>query len=101
MTDRDSADASAAPVPPIVGIGSSAGGVEALLRLVPEIKAGGGIVYVVVQHLDPEHESVLAASLGNVAKIPVSTVTDGVTIEPDHIYVIPPNTTLTIEHGRL
>src|SRR5688500_7640139 len=76
---------------PIVGVGASAGGLEAFLQLLSAVPEKAGIAYVLVQHLDPQHESVLAEILAPATKLPIVTVTDGVRIVPDHVYVIPPN----------
>jgi PAS domain-containing protein len=86
---------------PIVGIGASAGGLEAfseLLRYLPE-KTGMG--FVLVQHLDPKHESGLQEILSRTTKIPVTEVTLGMVVQPDQAYVIPANTYLTIKNGVL
>ena len=86
---------------PIVGIGASAGGLGALETLVPLLEPGAGLAYVVVQHLDPDRKSVLAALLARTAKIPVIEIADQATIETDHVYVIPPNAALAIFDNRL
>src|SRR5215207_4584271 len=79
--------AAVAPVSPVVGIGASAGGIEALKSLVPAIEADSGLAYVIVQHLDPDRESVLAQLLSRVSGVSVSTIEDGTQIQADHIYV--------------
>ena len=89
------------PTIPIVGIGASAGGIGALETLVPLLERGAGLAYVVVQHLDPERKSGLTGLLGRTAKIPVIEIADQVTIEADHVYVIPPNAALAISDKRL
>src|SRR5215213_6474147 len=86
---------------PIVGIGASAGGIGALETLVPLFERAAGLAYVVVQHLDPERKSGLSALLARTAKIPVTEIADQVTIEADHVYVIPPNAALAISDKRL
>src|SRR5215471_11552204 len=86
---------------PVVGIGASAGGIGALEALLPLLKADSGIAYVVVQHLDPTHESALTTMLGRGTEIPVVEARDGMPIERDHIYVIPRNSTLTMTQDRL
>lgn len=86
---------------PVVGIGASAGGIGALEALLPLLAPDTGLAYVVVQHLDPDHESLLASLLARVAKVPVVEISDQVAIEPDHVYIIPPNTSLTISDSRL
>lgn len=84
---------------PIVGIGASAGGLEAFSQLLSELPADTGIAFVLVQHLDPRHESQLSDVLARTAAMPVITVTDGLQVEPDHVYVIPPNADMTIGGG--
>ena len=86
---------------PVVGIGASAGGISALETLLPLLAPNAGLAYVIVQHLDPDHQSLLPSLLARVAKIPVIEISDQVTIEPDCVYVIPPNTSLTISDSRL
>lgn len=85
----------------VVGIGASAGGIDALQALVPHIPRNGGLAFVVVQHLDPDHQSALSKLLARVSPIPVVEIRDEEEIEPDHIYVIPPNATLTLIDDRL
>ncbi len=81
---------------PVVGIGASAGGLTALESFLPAIKRGAGLAFVIVQHLDPDHESLLAELLERLSPIPVSTITHETPVDADHIYVIPPNAALTI-----
>jgi len=87
--------------PLIVGIGASAGGLEALERLLGRLSPDSGLAYVVVQHLDPEHASLLAEILGRASKIPVEVARDAHPVERDHVYVIPPGTGLLVEGGSL
>jgi two-component system CheB/CheR fusion protein len=86
---------------PVVGIGASAGGIRALEKLLPLLAPGAGLAFVVVQHLDPDHESMLASLLARFAKISVVEIKDQAVIEPDHIYVIPRNASLTISDSHL
>ena len=86
---------------PVVGIGASAGGLEAFTQLLSHLPADTGMAYVLVQHLAPAHESMLAELLGRQAVIPVTQVTDGMRVEPDHVYVIPPNTSMRLADGQL
>ncbi len=88
---------------PVVGIGASAGGIGALEALLPLLKADSGTAFVIVQHLDPNHQSLLVSLLSRDTEIPVVEATDRMPIEPDHIYVIPRNATLTMsaDHLRL
>jgi two-component system, chemotaxis family, CheB/CheR fusion protein len=80
---------------PIVGIGASAGGLESISALLAGIPASTGMAYVFVQHLDPAHDSHLAKILSNRTALPVEEAREG-EIFPDHLYVIIPNSTLTI-----
>ncbi len=86
---------------PIVGVGASAGGLEAFRGLLQALPAKTGMAFVLVQHLDPEHESLLTRLLSHATRMPVTEVTEGVTVEPDHVYVIPPNKALGIRNGDL
>ncbi|MBD8882328.1 PAS domain-containing protein [Rhodanobacter sp. 7MK24] len=90
----------------VVGIGASAGGLEAykafFSNLHTDVGASkGGFAYVLVQHLSPEHVSLLAELVGRATTMPVTEATDGERVAPDHVYVIPPNATLTIADGVL
>ncbi|MEX2534961.1 MAG: chemotaxis protein CheB [Trueperaceae bacterium] len=86
---------------PIVGIGASAGGLEAAKAFFKNMPADSGMAFVVVQHLDPKHESVLAELLQNQTKMSVTQISGDTVVESDHVYVIPPNKHLTIESGTL
>lgn len=88
-------------VPPIVGIGASAGGLESFVRLMSHLAKDNGLAYVLVQHLDPTHESMLSEILGRAGSIPVTDAVDGVRLEADHAYVIPPNASMTVTDGHL
>jgi two-component system CheB/CheR fusion protein len=86
---------------PIVGIGASAGGLEAFSELLRYLPERTGMAFVLVQHLDPKHESGLQEILSRTTKIPVTEVTQGMVVQPDQAYVIPANTYLTIKNGVL
>src|SRR5947209_20491586 len=86
---------------PIVGIGASAGGLEAFIQLLTHLPANTGMAYVFVQHLDPSHESLLSDLLARVTTMPVCEVRDVTVVSPNHVYVIAPNTSLTLERGKL
>jgi two-component system, chemotaxis family, CheB/CheR fusion protein len=86
---------------PIVGIGASAGGLESFSELLARLPADTGMAYVFVQHLDPGHASYLVEILSKRAKIPVEQAQDGMKIHRDRLYVITPNSTLTIGGGVL
>jgi two-component system CheB/CheR fusion protein len=86
---------------PIVGIGASAGGIEALRAFFQHLPAEPGAAFVIVQHLDPHAPSLLAELLGRTTPLPVQQATDGLFIEPNNVYVTPPNALLTIAEGAL
>jgi two-component system, chemotaxis family, CheB/CheR fusion protein len=86
---------------PIVAIGASAGGVEAITELFQHLSADTGMAFVYIQHLDPNYHSRLTEILERVTKMPVMEATDGIAVEPNHIYIIPPNTVMTIRDNRL
>ena len=85
---------------PIVGVGASAGGLEACLQLLGHLPATP-LAVVVIQHLDPKHESKLAELLSKATSMQVSTAADGDRVLPGCVYVIPPNHGLVIEQGTL
>lgn len=85
---------------PVAAIGASAGGLEALQDLVQAIPAGSGICYVIVQHLSPDHPSIMDQLLGAHSNIPVRKIQDGMTAETDTVYVIPAGPNLTYRNGR-
>ncbi|MGR8932337.1 MAG: chemotaxis protein CheB, partial [Gammaproteobacteria bacterium] len=87
--------------PPIVGIGASAGGLEALEQFFAAIQAPTGTAFVVIQHLDPTHQGMLPELLQRVTPMRVTQVEDGISVRPDWVYVIPPNKDLSILHGKL
>ncbi len=86
---------------PIVGIGASAGGLEALEQFLSHVPPASGLAHVVVQHLDPNHKGIMVELLQRATILPVREVTDRLTVEPNHVYVIPPNRDLSILHGVL
>ena len=86
---------------PVVGIGASAGGLEAFSELLRYLPEKTGMAFVLVQHLDPKHVSSLQEILTRTTRIPVAEATQGARVQPDHAYVIPANTTLTIKNGTL
>ncbi len=86
---------------PIVGIGASAGGLEALEQFFRHVSANSGMAFVLVQHLDPSHVSLLTEILQRTTAMPVTEALDGISVEPNHVYVIPPNREMAIFHGKL
>jgi two-component system CheB/CheR fusion protein len=85
---------------PVVGIGASAGGLEAFKELLAHLPEKAGMAYVLVPHLDPAHHSVLTEILSHCTKIPVAEVIDRMPVEGDRIYVIPPNKTMGLAGGK-
>ncbi|MCR9110264.1 MAG: PAS domain-containing protein [Rhodobacteraceae bacterium] len=82
---------------PVVGIGASAGGLEALKTLVGSASGNSGAAYVIVQHLSPDQKSILHELLQGETDIPVSQIKDGESIQANHFYVVPPGTVASIE----
>jgi two-component system CheB/CheR fusion protein len=87
--------------PPIVGIGASAGGLEALEVFLKNVPPGSGMAFVIVQHLDPTQKGIMVELLQRATIMPVAQIMDRMRIEPDQVYVIPPNRDLSILHGVL
>ncbi|HZW90817.1 MAG TPA: chemotaxis protein CheB, partial [Myxococcaceae bacterium] len=85
---------------PVVGVGASAGGLEALETFLSRLPRTG-MGFVVIQHLAPAKESHLPAILARSTRLPVTAATDGVVVEPDHVYVIPPGVNLAMFQGKL
>jgi two-component system, chemotaxis family, CheB/CheR fusion protein len=86
---------------PVVGIGASAGGLEAFRKFVGAIPVQTGMAYIFVQHLDPTHDSKLTEILSKHTSLPVHEITDNIRIAPDQIYIIPANKILIAEDGLL
>ena len=85
----------------VVGLGASAGGIKALQEFFVGMPPDSGAAFVVVLHLSPEHESHLAEVLQVVTRMPVRRATETIRLEPNHIYVISPNTSLRLADGHL
>src|SRR3954454_8292088 len=92
--------ASALPLP-VVGMGASAGGLEAFTAVLRALPADTGMAFVLVQHLDPKHESMLVDLLMKATSMPLEAARDGVSVLANHIYVIPPNANLEIASNVL
>src|SRR5262245_46015687 len=86
---------------PIVGIGASAGGLEAFTEILRALPSDTGMAFVVIQHLDPTHASMLTEILSRATSMLVTEVTDQMVVEPNHVYVIPPGVTMGIGRGTL
>src|SRR6516162_4990372 len=104
---RDSSKEGPSPAPDrkrdllIAAIGASAGGIEAFTELMSNLATDTGMAFVLVQHLDPEHHSMLTELLSKKTAMRVKEVTNGMTVEPNHVYVIPPNATMSISNHTL
>jgi two-component system CheB/CheR fusion protein len=85
----------------VVGLGASAGGLDAFKTFFAHMPADSGMSFVVVQHLSPEHKSMLVEFVRMSTSMPVAEAVDGVAAQPGHVYVIPPDATLTIRNGAL
>jgi two-component system CheB/CheR fusion protein len=85
----------------IVGMGASAGGIQAFTEFFHHTPAKSGIAYVVILHLSPDHDSKLAEVLQTATKMPVQQVNEKIKLQPDHVYVVPPNKHLTMEDGHI
>lgn len=81
---------------PVVGVGASAGGLEAFTQLLQELPSDTGMAFVLIQHLDPSHDSLLAEALVKFTEMSVEEIRNGMSIEPNHVYVIPPSFDLDI-----
>ena len=86
---------------PIVAIGASAGGLEALEQFLGHVPPASGMAFVVIQHLDPDRKDMLCELLQRATAMPVMPARNRMKIRPDSVYVIPPNTDISILHGSL
>jgi two-component system CheB/CheR fusion protein len=86
---------------PIVGISASAGGLEAFRQFLAHLPPEPGMAFVLVQHLDPRHESRLSDLLAKTTSMPVLEATHGLAVRPNQVYIIPPNANMAIAEGIL
>ena len=86
---------------PIIGIGASAGGLEAFELFFKTMPVDSGMAFVLVSHLDPSHASMLSEILQRDTTMPVHEAQDQIIIQANHVYIIPPNKDLSIFHGAL
>jgi two-component system CheB/CheR fusion protein len=86
---------------PVVAMGASAGGLEAFQKFFAHMPPDSGMAFVLAQHLDPRHETLLPTLLTRSTSMPVEEARDRTKVQPDHVYVIPPNAVLTVEAGVL
>lgn len=89
------------PLPFIVGIGASAGGLEALQQFFSAVPDNSGLAFVVIQHLSPDYKSLMAEILGKYTSMMVLQAENGMEVEPNIVYLIPPKKNMTIKNGRL
>jgi two-component system CheB/CheR fusion protein len=86
---------------PIVGVGASAGGLDAFQKLLAHVPADSGLAFVLVQHLEAKRASLLSGTLSKGTRMKVAQAVEGARVEPNHVYVIPPGTQMAIEQGVL
>ncbi|BAY41111.1 two-component hybrid sensor and regulator [Nostoc sp. NIES-2111] len=86
---------------PIVGMGASAGGLEAFTKLLSHLPTDTGMGFVLIQHLSPHQKSLLTEILSRTTQMPVTESQDGMVVEPNHVYIIPPNVRMSIAQGML
>ncbi len=101
---RASADRKAGAARPkpfmVVGVGASAGGLDAFRALLQALPADAGMAFVLVQHLDPSHDSLLVDLLAGCTPMPLHQAAQGMPLQPDHVYVIPPGDFLAVQAGH-
>ena len=85
----------------VVGIGASAGGLDALERFFDHLPGDTGMAFVIIQHLSPDFKSLMDELLARHTTLPIHLVEDGMLVEPDHVYLIPPKKEMIISGGRL
>jgi two-component system CheB/CheR fusion protein len=85
----------------VVGVGASAGGLDACRRFLAGLPPTPGMAFILIQHLDPTHESMMAELLSGATTMPVVQAEDGMAVRADHVYLIPPGQFLAIAHGQL
>ena len=100
VSDDDGHGADSAGVP-VVGIGASAGGLEAFTALLAQLRPGSGYAIVFVQHLDPKAESRLADLISRLTRLTVRTITNGITLAADHVYIMPPQADVELAANSL
>ena len=85
----------------VVGLGASAGGLDAFRRLLAVLPAGTGMAFILIQHLDPTHHSMMVDLLADHTPMTVKQAANGMSLEPEHVYMIPPGAYLSIRGGAL
>ncbi len=99
--EKPAGGSAAGPDFTIVGVGASAGGLEAFSQLLRALAPDSGLAIVLIQHLAPKHESLLATLLSDFTTMPVKQVSEETRLKPNHVYVIPPNYDMTVIGGAL
>ncbi len=85
----------------VVGIGASAGGLESLERFFGNVPIDSGLAFVVIQHLSPDFKSMMEELLARHTELPISRAEEGVSVEPNHVYLLPPTKEMIISEGKL
>ncbi|MET0760080.1 MAG: chemotaxis protein CheB [Flavobacterium sp.] len=85
----------------IVAIGASAGGLEAMSTLLKNLPSDTGMAYIYVQHLSPDHKSLLTSILSKITKMKVQEIDNMEKMEPNNVYVIPPNKVIEVVNGHI
>ena len=101
MSDKSEEGTNDRNVFPVVGIGASAGGLDAFTQLLRHLSVDTGMAFVLIQHLSPDRESLLSEILTGETQMPVTEVRDNMALEPNCIYIIPPNTKMILSEGVL
>ncbi len=101
LSAKENSSVSGSPSYPVVGIGASAGGLEALEQFFSHVPENSGMAYVVIQHLDPTQKGMLPELLQRITKMKVYLAKEDLSVEPDCVYVIPPNKSMSILHRKL
>ena len=99
--DRSGPPIPARPDPPVVGIGASAGGLDAFKRFLTAVPPDSDIAFVLIPHLDPTHESLMVELLSRHTAMPILEAAEGMLVEANRCYIIPPNKYMTISGRRL
>jgi two-component system CheB/CheR fusion protein len=86
---------------PVAGLVASAGGLDAFKKFFTAMPADSGVAFVLIPHLDPNHESLMVELVARCTKMPVVEATEGAAVEADHVYILPPNKYMTISGGVL
>ena len=93
--------AGSASAVPIVAVGASAGGLEALIELLSRLAPDTGLAFVIIQHLAPSHPTILPEILARHTKMPVVLVENNLEVKPNSVYIIAPGSDMTVSHGHL